>query len=93
MIKLDFSTFIFLYVLFSVVGILILWVVLGYKRIKRPKAIEPDYIWKCTVCFNDYIDSRHEDLSVCPVCGSYNKRENFGDTNVLNGRGGKLNDH
>jgi len=34
-----------------------------------------DNIWKCSVCSNDYVDSKHEDISVCPLCGSYNKKE------------------
>lgn len=75
MIKLDLATLIFFYILFSVIGILVIWVFFGYKGIKRPPAKEMDYIWKCSVCLNDYIDSKHEDISICPLCGSYNKKE------------------
>lgn len=75
MIRLDIGTFVFFYMLFSLVAIFILWVLLGRRHAGdvRPKEIE--YIWKCQVCFNNYIDSRHSDISVCPVCCSYNKRE------------------
>ena len=37
-----------------------------------PKDI--DYIWKCSVCAHIYVDSKHEGMSTCPLCGSYNKR-------------------
>jgi rRNA maturation endonuclease Nob1 len=75
MIKLELATLIFLYILFSVIGILVIWIFFGYKGIKRPPAKETDYVWKCSVCLNDYIDSKNEDISVCPLCGSYNKKE------------------
>ena len=75
MIKLDLATLIFFYVLVSVIGVLIIWVLIGYKGIKRPASKEMDYIWKCSVCLNDYIDSKNDKISVCPLCGSYNKRE------------------
>jgi rubrerythrin len=45
---------------------------------KKPEAGKFEHIWKCSVCFNDYVDSKHEDISVCPVCGSYNKKEEKG---------------
>lgn len=75
MIKLTISTLVFFYILFSVVGILIIWAIFGYKRKERSEARDAHYIWKCSVCLHDYIDSVHEDISVCPTCGSYNKKE------------------
>jgi hypothetical protein len=75
MIKLEFSTLIFFYILFSVIGIFIIWAFFGYKGIKRPQSKEIDHIWKCKVCLNDYIDSKNDNISVCPLCGSYNKKE------------------
>lgn len=75
MIKLDISTVIFFYTLFSGIVILILWIVSGYKGIKKASPKYADYLWKCTVCANTYIDSKHVDVSACPLCGSYNKRE------------------
>lgn len=75
MIKLELNTLIFIYILFCVIGVFIIWAIFGYKGIKRPAAGEMDYIWKCSVCLNDYIDSKHDDISICPVCSSYNKKE------------------
>jgi len=75
MIKLSITTFIFLYSLCSVIVILILWIVSNYRKRITREGKEIDYIWKCSVCLNTYIDSKHEDMSVCPVCASYNKKE------------------
>jgi len=75
MIKLDISTLIFFYALFSVIAILFIWVAFGYKGMKSFRAKDVDYIWKCSVCSHIYVDSKHEDMSVCPLCGSYNKRD------------------
>ena len=75
MIRLDISTLTFFYTLFSAVIILIIWAIFGYRAIKRPAAKEADGVWKCSVCYNTYIDSKDEEMSVCPLCGSYNKRE------------------
>lgn len=75
MIKLDIGTLILVYILFSVIIILISWLFFSYKKSRRPLVKDVDYIWKCSVCLNTYIDSRHEDISICPMCGSYNKKE------------------
>ncbi|MDD5421990.1 MAG: hypothetical protein WC592_04710 [Candidatus Omnitrophota bacterium] len=76
MIKLDISTLIFFYITCSVVVILIVWVVFGYREMKRFSPKDIDYICKCPVCSHVYVDSKHEGMSVCPLCGSYNKRGN-----------------
>ncbi len=78
MIKLSISALIFFYTIFSVIIVLIIWIVSGYRRMRRVPPKDIDYIWKCSVCYNTYIDSKHEDISVCPLCGSYNKREQKG---------------
>ena len=78
MIRLSISALIFFYTVFSVIIILIIWIVYGYRGMRRVPPKDIDYIWKCSVCYNTYIDSKHEDISVCPLCGSYNKREQKG---------------
>lgn len=75
MIKLELTTLIFFYILFSSIIIIIAWLFFSYKKIKSPLIKDKDFIWRCSVCFHGYIDSRHEDISVCPLCGSYNKKE------------------
>lgn len=74
MIKLDITGLMFLYTLFSVIIILIIWVIYGYMGLKRFSPKDVRYIWKCSVCSHIYVDSKHEDMSVCPLCGSYNKK-------------------
>jgi hypothetical protein len=74
MLKLDIAGIIFFYILSSAMTLLIVWAVLGYKGLKSVSPKDIEYIWKCSVCFNTYLDSRHEDISVCPLCGSYNKK-------------------
>ncbi|MFA6141726.1 MAG: hypothetical protein WC738_00330 [Candidatus Omnitrophota bacterium] len=74
MIKLDISDLIFFYTLFSAVVILVFWIAGGYRRKRDVSSREVDYIWKCSVCSNVYVDSKYEDMSKCPLCGSYNKR-------------------
>ena len=78
MIKLTINTLIFVYTLCSVILIILIWIISSYKERKAIAGREVDYIWKCSVCFNNYIDSKHEDISVCPLCGSYNKKEEKG---------------
>ena len=75
MIKVDISLLIFFYILFSAVVILLVWITAGYKEKRDSSLKDVEYIWKCKVCSNIYIDSRHEDISECPLCGSYNKRD------------------
>ena len=75
MIKIDISLLIFFYILFSAIVILLVWVIAGYKEKRDFSLKDVEYIWKCKVCSNIYIYSRHEDMSECPLCGSYNKRD------------------
>jgi len=81
MIKIDITTLIFFYILLYVIGILLIWVFSAYKKTRR--IIEPaniENIWKCSICLNTYVDSLHEDISVCPLCGSYNKKDKSFDS-------------
>ena len=75
MIKLDITTLLFFYILFSVIIILVIWMVFGYRELKKVAPKYTEYVWKCTVCAHTYVDSKHVDISACPLCGSYNKRE------------------
>ena len=75
MIKLTVSWLIFLYTLFSVIIILLIWIISNHRERRKVVLRDIDNIWKCSVCFNDYVDSKSEDISVCPLCGSYNKKE------------------
>jgi rRNA maturation endonuclease Nob1 len=78
MIRLSISDLIFFYILFSVVIILIVWIVYSHRKMRSVAHKEIDYIRKCSVCLNTYVDSKYEDISLCPLCGSYNKTERKG---------------
>ena len=75
MIKVDISLLIFCYIFFSAIVILLVWAIGGYKEKRDFSLKDVEYIRKCKVCSNVYIDSRHEEISECPLCGSYNKRD------------------
>lgn len=75
MIRLTITSLIALYIIFSVIITIIIWVIFGYRELKKFTPKDIDFIWKCSVCYNTYLDSKHEDISICPLCGSYNKRE------------------
>lgn len=76
MIKLDISTLIFIYLLASVGGVVAAWIFFGHKHLRRYEGRrDTDYIWKCSICLNNYLDSGDEKVTVCPVCDSYNTRD------------------
>ena len=75
MIKLDISEAVFLYLFFSVIGLLILWIFFE-ERLKFIYFREEDiYIWQCTICTYTYVDSLNRDISRCPRCNSFNIRK------------------
>jgi len=75
MIRLEFSQAVALYLFFSVIAILALWIVLEYGKRDRKFTSTDEFIWHCSICDYTYIDSRHEGLSQCPRCGSYVERK------------------
>ncbi|MDP2928796.1 MAG: hypothetical protein Q8O01_01860 [Candidatus Omnitrophota bacterium] len=76
MIRIDIASLVFFYILFSVIAIFVIWVVLGYKRVKSISEFgnDTEFTWECSICLHSYVDSLHDDISVCPFCSSYNKR-------------------
>ncbi len=74
MIKLDLSTFLFLYLLLSAVLLLIAWASLDLGT--KMKTFSPDekFIWHCNICDHNYIDSINDEISKCPRCGSYTEK-------------------
>ena len=74
MISLDFSIAIAFYIFVFLALILIIW--LFHKRQKdKDLSLDPKYTWFCSVCSYAYINTKEELISICPRCGSYNKRE------------------
>jgi len=78
MIKIELSWAITLYLVFTVVGIFVLWAF--FERKKKFKKINPEekFVWQCTICTYFYVDSQNDEFSICPRCGSYNTRKEKG---------------
>jgi hypothetical protein len=74
MIKVDISMALILYLFFSTVVILILWSFFNFGTRLKTFSSEEKHIWHCNICANTYIDSKHEDISKCPICGSFNEK-------------------
>ncbi len=76
MIPVDISIAAAVYVFASVIALLTVWMLFeGKKGGGRRSGMKAREVWQCVYCAHTYIDSRHEDLSVCPRCGSYNRKK------------------
>ena len=82
MIKLDISVALFIYLFFSAVLLLLVWFFLDFGTRLKTFSSDEKYIWHCHICSFNYIDSRHDEFSVCPRCASYNQRHK-GQQNAL----------
>jgi len=74
MIKIDFSLAIALFIIFFISLILIIWL-LSKKQKDKDLSLDDRFIWFCSVCTYTYINTKEDAISVCPRCGSYNKKE------------------
>jgi len=74
MISLDFSLAVSLYILFFLIVALATWAHFNKKEKERSLTLDQKFIWFCNICTYTYVNSKEETLSVCPRCGSYNKR-------------------
>lgn len=73
MILLNFYVAIALYSLIFISIIFILWL-LGAKQKEKDLSLDERYIWFCSICSYTYVNTKEEIISVCPRCGSYNKK-------------------
>jgi hypothetical protein len=73
MISIDFYSAIGLYILLFLSTLLIFWVFNKNGRNKN-LTLDPRFIWFCSVCTYTYFNTREENISLCPRCGSYNKK-------------------
>jgi len=73
MISIDFSLAVALYTLIFLGTALGVWILNRQAR-GRDLTLDPKFIWFCSVCTYTYINTREESISVCPRCGSYNKK-------------------
>jgi hypothetical protein len=75
MISIDFSLGVALYLLLFLSITLIMWL-LGKKQKHKDLSIDPRFIWFCSICTYTYVFTKEGAISVCPRCGSYNKKDN-----------------
>jgi len=74
MIEIDFSLAIALFIIFFISLLLIIWL-LSKKQKDKDLSLDSRFIWFCSVCTYTYINTKEDAISVCPRCGSYNKKE------------------
>jgi rubrerythrin len=56
--------------------VVIMWFINEAKSKSGSLEIESENaFWQCQICAYTYVDSHHKDISICPRCGSYNKKE------------------
>ncbi|MFH1853976.1 MAG: hypothetical protein ABH815_01545 [Candidatus Omnitrophota bacterium] len=75
MIKVEFSFAIAVYMFLTVFLIFIIWLFTEKKKTLKLLSSENRFFWQCNICTYVYIDSRHNTISQCPRCGSYNEKE------------------
>jgi len=73
MIRIDFSIAVALYLFFVINAALLIWL-FNKKEKDRDQSLDPRFIWFCSVCTYTYINTKEDTISVCPRCGSYNKK-------------------
>ena len=75
MLKLDISSAVFLYTMASLLAIFVLWIFFE-RSASLPKFVREEAdVWECTICNYTYVDSTHHEISQCPQCKSYNKKD------------------
>lgn len=73
MIKVDFALAVAFYILLFLTLILALWL-FGKKQKEKELSLDQRFIWFCSVCTYTYINTKVDTISLCPRCGSYNKK-------------------
>jgi hypothetical protein len=73
MIEINFSKAIALYIIVFLITILFFWL-LGREQKNKELFLDQKFIWFCSVCTYTYINTKEDTISICPRCGSYNKK-------------------
>ena len=75
MIPIEFSMAVALCVGMTTLGILSFWFLSTRKQAMSFSRSQQQEIWQCPVCIYLYDDEMNKKLSLCPRCGSYNKKD------------------
>jgi len=73
MITVNFYLAVSVYLILFIGTLLLVWL-LGAKERDKGLSVDERFIWFCEVCSYTYVNTREEHFSVCPRCGSYNKK-------------------
>jgi tellurite resistance protein TehA-like permease len=73
MINIDFSSAVAIYLILIFIVVLVVWVFRGRQRDKE-LSLDPRFMWFCSVCTYTYVSTKAGSISLCPRCGSYNKK-------------------
>jgi len=73
MINLDFSFAIAVYLFVFLSVLLLVWLA-SKKEKDKDLSLDPRFIWFCSICTYTYINTKEDVISICPRCGSYNKK-------------------
>jgi len=73
MISLDFSLAIALYTFIFLVAVLLFWL-FSRRQKEKDLSLDPRFIWFCSVCTYTFVNTKEDKISVCPRCGSYNRK-------------------
>ena len=74
MIRIEFSIAVALYIILTAC-LLLLLLIFENRKDSKLFSSEKNFLWQCFICTYVYVDSRHTNISQCPRCGSYNKKE------------------
>lgn len=73
MISLDFTVAIAVFALIVLSSVLLPWV-FEKKQKNKGLSLDDKFIWFCSICSYTYINTKQDVISLCPRCGSYNKK-------------------
>jgi len=73
MISIDFSIAISCFFIIIINILLISWI-RGKRHKDKDLALDTKFVWFCAICAYTYINTKDENISICPRCGSYNKK-------------------
>ncbi len=86
MIKIDISSALFVYLTITVILVIGVWFLANTRTRLKTYVSEERFIWHCAICYHTYIDSKNEDISRCPKCGSYIDKADRIDATIARGK-------
>ncbi len=74
MIHLKFEQAVAFYILFFIIIFICGWIFFEGKKTAFSKN-KDGKLWQCSICAFVYLRMFDENMTICPQCGSYNKKE------------------